>query len=319
MGDRYVNGLLAANARGDAMARWPAAPIACAFALCIVAAPAGAHAQGGNAPEWPRLRVRAGVSLGLAGPDGSLSSSYSPPLLLDGEFTSLAGQTLRLDTGSAPGITAGIDVFLSPRLGFGLVIDSTSFDVAGTNAPYAFNLHYISRQPPDDRAQPVDLTRSIDWPDTVGSARQVAIAFNAIARAGPVDRLNLTVSAGPCIYRWSGTVQPLGYTAFQLGGHSVLFEDEYRLAAALKPHYGFGVDVGADLNVPIAHRAALLVGVRYFHAGDAALSATPAAILNADQLTLAQPLAAITSSVGSLPVRVAASGPRLVAGLTLVP
>ena len=106
--------------------------------------------------------------------------------------------------------------------------------------------------------------KSTVWPNTSGSLTQAALAFNAVARIGRPDRLSVTISGGPTYYRLSGDVQPLGFTTFPLGGHSVLFQDDYRLALALEPSHALGWDAGGDFNAAVGRRAAIIMGYRYF-------------------------------------------------------
>ena len=91
-----------------------------------------------------------------------------------------------------------------PVLGFQLLVERSTCDLTGANAPYVFALQYVSRQPPDDRPQVVDVNRTMTWPDTLGSLERLAIAFNAVVRIGRPERINLTLSGGPTFHRVAG-------------------------------------------------------------------------------------------------------------------
>ena len=65
---------------------------------------------------------------------------------------------------------------------------------------------------------------------------------------GTSSRVDATLSGGMSLQRLSGTVQPLGFTQYNLGRHSVLFENEYRLAMSLDPTSAVGFNLGGDLN-----------------------------------------------------------------------
>jgi hypothetical protein len=285
------------------------------IAFVVFASAPNAFAQTTRAREFPRLELWVAASPVMTGPGGTLVTSYSPALLFDGDFTSRGGQTLTADAGFATGIAAGINVFPSAHLGFQILIDRAACAVHGANGPYTVALRYLSRQPPDDQTQIVNLQESVGWPDTSGSVTELALGFNAVVRIGTPAGLSVTVSGGPTFYRATGSLQPVGYTTFHLGGHSVLFEDAYRLAVSLTPAHTFGLNAGAELNQPIGRHAAIVIGYRYFAAPEIDVTARPAAILNEDQLTFQQSVGDIASRLGAAPMRVALSGSRLVIGV----
>jgi hypothetical protein len=201
----------------------------------IFAFAAGARAQSPRPTESPGLELWAGVSATPTGPSGVLTSSYSPPLLFDGAFTSAAAQTMTFDTVAAFGVTGGANLWLGERAGLQILADRVSHALTGTSTPYVFSLHYSSRLPPNDELQSVDVHQTIPWPNVTGSFSDLNVSVNGVVRAGRVDRVSATASGGLTFHRLTGTLQPLAFTAFRLGGHSVLFEDDYRLAMALGP------------------------------------------------------------------------------------
>jgi hypothetical protein len=287
-----------------------------AAATCGVAARAEAQANG--PPHVRRVEWWGGATGVLLGPAGTLVSAYSPPLLLDGDFTSHAGQTLRADAGFALGVMGGLNVFPWSRVGFQLLVDRSTCDLKGANAPYVFALQYVSRQPPDDRPQIVDINRTTAWPDTSGSLARLAIAFNTIVRIGRPERVNVTLSGGPSYYRVTGSIEPLAFTAFHLGGHSVLFEDDHRLALALEPTHGLGFDLGGEVNAPFATHVALVLGIRFF-GGSLDGDVVPTVVLNADEVTFMQPLDKIAGSLALAPMRLSVRSARVVVGLKVHP
>jgi hypothetical protein len=299
------------------MQRFPACVILFVI-LAIAVAPSDATAQDAAAPQWSHTEWWAAVSGVIAGPTGVIASSYSPPLLLDGEFTSRGGQTIVADTGFAVGFTGGVNVFPTRRVGFQILFDRASCDVsAASNTPYTVFLQYVSRQPPNDEMQIVSLTRSFAWPTASGALTQAAVAFNLAIRIGRSNRPNVTIAGGPAYYRTSGHVEPLGYTAFQLGGHSVLFEDDYRLRVSLSPVHKLGIDAGGDFNAPIGHHAALVVGYRYFGGSHPQAAVSGVTILNGDELTFQQPIADIAARLAPVKVRLSVTGSRLFVGVKI--
>jgi hypothetical protein len=282
--------------------------------LSIVALASGASAQSRETASSP-FDVWVGVSAAPAGPSGVLTSSYSPPLLFDGEFTSAAAQTITFDADSAVGLTAGANLWVSRRAGLQVVADRVSHSLTGTSTPYMFSLQYVSRLPPNDQLQIVDVHQTVPWPDGTGSFRDLNVSVNAVVRAGRADRVSATASGGLTVRRLTGALQPLAYTTFRLGGHSVLFEDDYRLQMALGPTSAFGVNVGGDVNIALGAHAALMVACRYLGPSSSQIAAHPRAILNTDQVAFEQPLADIAARLGATPVTVSLSHSRIMVGV----
>jgi hypothetical protein len=276
-------------------------------------------AQGSAASETALLGVWGALSAAPSGPDGSLTTSYSPPLLFDGDFISSGGQTLAAATGTAVGFTAGFEVFPTKHLGFQIVFDRSAFDVSGANAPYSFALQYESRPPPDNVPRIVNVNRSTPWADTSGSLSQTAIAFNAALRVGRLDRVVAVVSGGPTYYRLSGELQPIAYTSFRLGGHSVLFQDDYRLALAAGPANALGFDAGGEVDIAVGRQVALVAGYRYFGGPDADVAVRATGVVNEDQVIFQQPLGDIASRLALKPMQVSPSSARVFIGLKLTP
>lgn len=282
----------------------------------------------GGAPaaaQEPANAGRPAVSLWAAaigrwdGPEGSLVTSYSPPLLFDGEFTSRGGQTLAADAGGGWGFTAGADILPIRHLGIQLLVERTSSNLAGSNTPYETMLEYESLQPPAGVPQRVRVAASVPWPDTSGTLSQVAVAVNAVARIGPPDRVTVTLAGGPTYFRFSGRLEPVGFTTFRLGGHAVLFQDEHRLAVSLGASQAIGFDVSGGVDVPINERLGLIAGIRYFGGADVDIDVTPVQVVNADELVFQQPLDAVAPRLALEPLRMRLSSARLFIGLRVTP
>ena len=266
-----------------------------------------------------RVELWGGLSTVLAAPVGDLVSSYSPPLLFTSDFMSRSGQTLALEAGRDFGFEAGVNLFPTTHLGLQVLVNRATMDLSGSNGPYALALTYVSRQPPDSQAQTFTLQESIPWPDTSGSLTQLTIAVNPVARLGRPDKLNATVSGGLSYYRLSGTVQPLGYTSFRLGGHSVLFSDEYHLAVSLEPTNVVGFNAGGEVSLPLGTHAAIVAGYRYFGGPTTDVPVRLSTIVNADQVTNQETTANIAVRLVPGPARIAVSGSRLLFGVKLRP
>lgn len=281
--------------------------------LSIVAIASSAGAQSRATASSP-FDVWVGVSAAPAGSSGVLASSYSPPLLFDGAFTSAAAQTITFDTGSATGFTGGANLWLSERAGLQILADRVSQSLKGTSTPYTFSLQYASRLPPNDDVQIVDNHQTVPWPAVTGSFHDLNVSVNAVVRAGHANRVSATASAGLTLHRLTGTLQPLAFTSFRLGGHSVLFEDDYRLAMALGPTISIGVNVGGDVDIVLGSHAAVVVGYRYFGGSSPQIAAQPREVVNADQVVFEQPLTDIAARLGAVPVMALLSHSRIMVG-----
>jgi hypothetical protein len=289
-----------------------------AFALAGFAGLALAQTDEGRSQPG-RVELWGGVSTVIVAPAGALVSAYSPPLLFTSEFTSHGGQALTLDARRGLGFAAGVNVFPTTHFGVQVLTDRASTHLTGTNGPYAIDLTYISRQPPTSEPQTFTLQYSIPWPDTSGSLTQLAIAVNSVARVGPADRLNATISGGLSYYRLSGTAQPLGYTTFRLGGHSVLFSDEYHLAISIEPTAVLGFNAGGEINVPLGRHGAVVIGYRYLGGPTKDVPVRVSSILNADQVANEETAANVEARLAPAPARVGVSGSRLLIGLKVKP
>jgi hypothetical protein len=277
-----------------------------------------AAAQPSSGGSTTRTEWWAAVSGSATGPGGTLRSSYAPPLLFDGDFTSDASQTISTKAGRlAVGFTAGMNVFASRHLGVQLAVDRTSFSMAGPSGAYDVTLRYVSRLPPNDQPQPVDIHQVTAWPDSTGSLTQVAVGLNAVVRMTPSDRIALEIAGGPALFRFTGDLQPIAYTAFHLGGHAVLFEDVYRLGASFEPAYALGFNAAVSVDVAIARHTAITFGYRYFGGPDVDVAVNPTTILNAGEIGIQQPIPDIRSQLSLKPIRVSIASSRLTAGFKI--
>lgn len=257
------------------------------------------------------------VALGEA-PTGRLTSTYAPPLLPAGEFSSRGGQTLTLDARRALGFEAGVNILSSRHLGLQIAASRASADLAGANGPYGFEFTYVSRQPPDSTPQTFSIQQSIPWPDTTGSMSMVTASLNGIVRVGSAGHVNATASAGVGYGRISGTARALGYTTFRMGGRAVLFSDEYHIEAALGAASAVGFNVDGEIAVPVRDRTAVLVACRFFAAPPVDVSVRAASILNAGEVTNEETVDSVSRRSPIAPVRMDVSGARVLAGVKVL-
>ena len=283
--------------------------------VALAIAPTSARGQPAPAPAPPRLEIWGGVSGISSGEFGMLVSSYSPPLLLDGDFISHGSQRLVLDSTWHAGIAAGMNVFFAPAAGLQFTFDRDSAALSGVNGPYDVTLQYTSRPPPTNAPVPVSIHQSTPWPDTEGTITRTAVNANAVVRFGRPDRVSLTFSGGLTMQRFSGSVEPVAYTTFQLGGHSVLFQDDYRLAVALEPTMAFGFNLGSDVSAGIGHGLAVIAGYRYLGGPAIDVPLRDVTILNPDQILFSQTAEDIRTRLALAPVHLSVASSRVFVGL----
>jgi hypothetical protein len=287
------------------------------LAMIVVASSRAAGQQPNASPAPPRFEAWGGFAVSFAASPGTLASVYSPPLLLDGAFTSAATQTITIEPGTATGLQGGVNLFITPPAGVQILVGGESNDLAGTSTPYAYTLTYTSRQPPSDQEVPVVVRSTTPWPAPIGSLADFRTSINGAVRIGPSGRASATLSGGLTLHRLSGTLQPVAYTSFRLGGHSVLFTDDYRLGVALEPTMAVGFDIGGDLDVAVARHVALMIGLRYDGGPTARVAARPDSVVNADQIVFEQPLADIAQRLALPPAEVSLSAWRIVFAVKL--
>lgn len=235
---------------------------------------APAHAQ--------TVEVSGGSGLANGSGDGTFASTYSPPFPFV-EHTGRASQRLILQREPAPLLWAAVTWFGSPHVGLEGRVDYRRPGLRGVNGPYAVTLTYVARQPPDFVARQYAYETVTAWPDTEGHAGQVTATANVVVRLGDPGRTTLRLLAGGGITNLRGRVEPLGFTTFNLGGHSVLFPDEHRLSARYGPSTAIGVSGGTEMHVPIGRHAALVVGWRIFVPRLMTLAVTVDGLATSDQ------------------------------------
>jgi opacity protein-like surface antigen len=282
--------------------------------LAVILSASLASAQNA-APQ--AIEVFGGLTLGGRGQAARLATSYSPPLLPVGEFSSHGGQTLLLEPQGGAGFEGGINVLLTRHFGFQLAASRTVADLDGTNGPYSVDITYVSRQPPDSTPQTFTIHESVPWPDTTGSASLFTASANGLVRVKRSDRLSATVLAGVGVGRLDGTTNQVGYTTFRMGGHAVMFSDEYRVAVSLGPTTLVGFNLGGDIDVPISRRTAVVVGYRYFEAAAKDVSVGVSSILNAGEVANQETVESIAQHLGLGSVRLASSGSRFLVGVNI--
>lgn len=289
-----------------------AKPLAVVVLLAVPPAPAEENTHSGRFEPW------IAVTGSLTTPSGSLTTAYKPLLGGVAEPRSHAGQTLTLDAARGPGLEMGFSFFPSGPVGLQVLGAYDSSDLGGANGPYDLHLVYTSRQPPDYQPRDFVLDRSVDWPDTVGTLKRVSVGLGAVARFRR-GRLGGEASAGVAYNRLSGEGESLAYTKSQLGGHSVLFSDEPHLAFALEGTGAIGFRLGAQADVALGQRAALVLGARYAGGGEMEVPVRLERVINADSVVFLDPVTDVQGALHPGPARISPRAFQVVLGLQLRP
>jgi len=277
--------------------------------------PTGAPAQSViSSPSPSRVEVWGAFTLVPWAGAGTLESSYEPKVTSAPDASGRLGQTLTLDPARGRGVEFGVNVYASSHVGIQAFVSRTSTHVGGSNPPYEGVLQYISRPPPSGQPVPVALDWAVNWPDTDGCLRQWT------AGAGPAlrwqgQRAAVVLSTGIVWTRLSGDAAPLGYTTFSLGGHSVLFSQDFRMRASLGPSMQAGGYAAAMLDLVLGPHAAITMGLRTLVANVTELPSTIDAIADATGDVAPFVVADINRQMALEPARLSPRRTGLIIGL----
>jgi hypothetical protein len=209
------------------------------------------------------VEVAAGSGLASGWGDGAFASTYAPPFPFV-EHTGRASQLVVLQRDAAAVLWTSLTWFGGPRVGLEGRVDYRRPGLHGVNGPHAVTLTYTARRPPDFVPRQYSYESVTPWPDTEGHAGQLTATASVVVRVGAPSRASLRLLGGGGVTSLRGRMEPVGYTTFTLGGHSVLFADEHRLSMRYGPSAALGLSAGAELHVPTGKHAAIVVGWRLF-------------------------------------------------------
>lgn len=211
------------------------------------------------------VAVSGGIGVPVSQTDpAAFASSYDPPFLYGTESSGVGGQALALERSWRPAFWGGLEWFPVTHAGILVrgLFQRTSF--GGSNTPYEVSVDYLARKPPDYVRREYHYERSTPWPDTAGDLRTWAFDLEATwssARSGA----RVHADGGLSFVGVSGSLAPVGLTTFQLGGHGVLFPNEYQVTLGLTRTWtiagviggGFSLPIGRGIDVDISGRALL--------------------------------------------------------------
>jgi hypothetical protein len=214
----------------------------------ILSAPLAGFAGRGDSPRFDLF-----VAYGLvtAGGATTYQNSYDPhpEYEIPGSF---ARQTLAIEPASGGRFSAGGTWYFRRSLGIRPAFLSESRPIGGLNSPYECLYLYTSMAPPDYTPVETGYARQLGWPSTEGRIREWSGRLELVWRLPVSSAFEIVLSGGPSITSVSGRLHPLGFTEFQLGGHGVLFVEDYlvylRLPAQTKIGAAFGVEASLRLS-----------------------------------------------------------------------
>jgi hypothetical protein len=249
---------------------------------------------------------------------GRLETDYEPPLLFGLEGVSRARQTIEVDRALAPLVEAGAQWFPTRHVGLEVWVSRERADEFATSSSYDRTLTYVSRPPPDNLPREVTYEQRSEWPPVPVALRRWTAGFNLAVRPIASTRVAWAISGGLSRVRVSGDVEPLGFTAFVLGGRSVLFPNEYLLNTRIEPAWAWRANAGTTLDVRLAEHLALTMGARAIFGGDL----RPSLRVTGVDLSLAgfepPPVEEISERLSSSSIEISTSSLRVLAGLKVV-
>lgn len=185
---------------------------------------------------------------------------------------SYASQALAIQGKAREGFSTGLSLFLSDDLGLKLGLNYARNLLSGENSPYQVHLQYISRQPPDYTPHQVISDQSIEWVPTRGSVKSLSLALNLQYVLFDSRRFSACLSAGGGIFRVWGDFSPLGYSEYWLGGHGVLFSQQYLVRLAIPSSYRASLNADLELGLRISERITFAAKLAYFFCGSVSFS-----------------------------------------------
>lgn len=277
------------------------------LAAAIVLLPAAGTAQAQLSPNPPsRVEVWGAWAFAFPTSDGLLQSEYEPLLRNGGSvIASVTTQALTVGTESGGGIHAGVNVFVTGRLGIQVAFTRSSADVSGSPGEYSDFIRYVSLPPPDYKPVENFYDNTSPAPPAGGRLVYQSLAVGGVLRwRAAQGRVGGTLAGGMTFDRHSGEVENVIYTQFILGGHSVLFPVHHRVVMELTGDRGdVAPYVAADFHVTISPRVALLVGARGTLAPQVTLTTRPARLVDPNEATWTPEIADVQTVMGNQPLQ----------------
>ena len=209
------------------------------------------------------VAVSAGTGIPLYQPElAPYGTSFVPPFLFGMTATGRGTQTMTLDRSARPSFWGALEWFPARHAGLLARGSFLRAPLSGSNAPYLVIVDYVARQPPDFVERQYHYERSTPWPETTGHLDTWSFDITASVAARSGSGVRAHADGGIALVGISGTFGPVPLTTFQLGGHSVLFTNEYRLMMGLARTWAAAGVVSGGISVPLGGRVGLDVSGR---------------------------------------------------------
>ncbi len=192
---------------------------------------------------------------------------YSPPFE-PGQAVSSALHRLEFQTVRAKGKSILLGIFPTERLGIEISYFHLSSPLEGESSNYEVFLQYISRPPPWYEPVEVTVNWKSAWPPPHGYLDLKIFNLNPAIRLNLNHRWEVGLSAGLSSFFLKGDLGPLAFTRFWLGGHSVLFSEEYKLLARFIPNHIRGWNAGLSFSGRLLSGLSLFFNGRYFRSAE---------------------------------------------------
>ena len=208
--------------------------------------------------------VAAGGGLGipLYLPDMIYESSAVPSFLFGMQGTGRATQSITLERSFRPSAWGSVEWFPGAHAGLLARGLFRRIPLAGTNPPYKVTVDYTASQPPDNIPRQFHNEFSTAWPDTTGHLDRWEFDAAATFAATSTSGVRAHVDGGLAFIGTSGSFGPVGLTTFQLGGHSVLFSNQYELVLGLSRKWAVAGVASGGVTIPFGGHAGLEVSGR---------------------------------------------------------
>jgi len=118
--------------------------------------------------------------------------------------------------------------------------------------------------PPPDYT-PIEIIRdhSVEWIKTQGSIKSLSFLLNVQYEYALSKNITAAFSVGSGLYRIFGDFNPVGYSEFWLGGHSVLFSEDYLLMLKIPSSNKIGINVDMEFAHRLSEKLFIVANIAY--------------------------------------------------------
>lgn len=253
------------------------------FLIFIQALPLMSWASEDEYRNEKKYELTAAVSMNYPFLSTSYRSEYSTPFMYGQDF-SAASQILTLEGRRSLGVSVAFNYFPHQNFGLQILLDYFKSTIEGENDPYELSFEYTSYLPPDYIPREETYESSLDWPDTEGYIKHLSLCLNGISRFKIGKNVFASLSAGLSYHSISGMASSLGYSKFWLGGHSVLFSENFQFEFSFEPASKIGINVGGEVSIDLSKMVCFAVGYRYFYCSPILCDIHLEEIINEDEI-----------------------------------